>query len=483
MTNLAYQQAGPNATYDVRIKEWQELSERWLPVTAPGSIWRYSRSSKPFDIPQGWKLHIAATILSAGEVLKAVAPVLKRRDVMFKAPNSLDELQKLNAGLEYGYCQVGKFITVYPNSPHEAKSLIRELHDMTRGFPAPNIPFDFRFRQDSIVFYRYGSFETVDVEDADGRRVPALRDEDGKLVPDLRYADSARPEWVPSLFKDEGSLPAQTSPLLKDYRPFKSLSQRGKGGVYKAIDFTSPSPRPCILKEGRYCGETSWDATDGASLVAHEEVVLRSLQTKGIPAPAVMASFQLQRNQYLITEFIEGTTLDELLRKRQRRLRFDRIVAHALQLCSLIDRIHEAGWAWRDCKPANIIIGKNAQMRPIDFEGATPIDVVQRSIWSTANFTPHVSVAGSGRLSDLYALGAVIYFMIAGQLPATEKPVSLKTLRRNTPEELCSFVHRLLNPGSIFSARQALQELHKYTEGVCAIECKGRVGRIAGTSP
>jgi len=461
MINPAYQLRDPNETYALRTQEWQQLSEKWLPVTPPGVIWRYSRSHKPCDIKQGWKLHIAATVLSAGQILDAVAPYLNRRDVLFKGPTSLDQLQKLNAGVEYAYSQVGKFITVYPRSPHEAKSLVRELHKLTRGFPAPNIPFDFRFRQDSIVFYRYGSFESLHVEDSNGNRVSALRDEDGKLVPDPRYAETARPEWVPPLFANEGLAPVQSSPLLTDYRPFKSLSQRGKGGVYKAIDFTSSLPRPCIVKEGRYCGETSWDGTDGAHLVAHEEIVLRSLQAKGIPAPAVIDSFELQRSKYLVTEFIQGTTLDELLRKRQRRLRLDRIVTHAIQLASLMNRIHEAGWAWRDCKPANIIVDKNDGFRPIDFEGATPIDVVQRRIWSTSNFTPGLSVAGSGRLSDLYAFGAVIYFMIAGQLPARENPVALKILRRNTPDELSKFVHGLLN-GSILSARDAWQELHRF---------------------
>ena len=461
MNNLAQQYADPNVTCASLSEEWHALAEKWLPVISPGSIWRYSRADKTADIRQGWKLHIAATILSAGRILKTVAPYLNRRDVQFKGPDSLDELQKLNAGLEYGYSQVGKFITVYPRSPHEAKSLIRELHQLTRGLPAPHIPFDFRFRPDSIVFYRYGSFEALEVEDANGCPVPALRGEDGRLVPDPRYAATARPEWVPALFANEGLPSSQDRSLFKAYRPFKSLTQRGKGGVYKAFDFTSAPPQLCILKEGRRFGETSWDNTDGASLVAHEEVVLRSLQTKGVPAPAVIASFELQRNNYLVTEFIAGITLDELLRKRQRRLRFDRIVAYAIQLASLIDRIHEAGWAWRDCKPGNLIIGEDGVMRPIDFEGATPIDVVQRQIWSTSSFTPDVSVAGSGRLSDLYALGAVVYFMIAGQLPATEKPISLKRLRRNTPDELCEVVQRLLNPGSIFSARQAWQELRR----------------------
>ena len=459
MTAPATHHIDPRATASLRIEEWQKLAEEWLPITPPDSIWRYSRSHKPLDIRQGWKIHIAATILSAGQILQAVAPCLKRRDVLFKGVASLDELQKLNAGLQYGYSQVGKFITVYPRSNLEAKSLIRELHNLTRGLPAPGVPFDFRFQPDSIVFYRYGSFESLDLEDADGRRVPAMRGEDETLVPDARYAEIARPHWVLPLFTNEGLPQSQNSALGTTYRPFKSLTQRGKGGVYEAFDFSSSLPRRCILKEGRFCGETAWDASDGASLVTHEEVVLRSLRAKGIPVPAVFESFELRRNQYLATEFVEGTTLNALLGKRRRRLGIDRVVAYALQLARLIDGIHEAGWAWRDCKPANIIVSKNGVMRPIDFEGALPIDVVPRRVWSTPDFTPELSLARSGRISDLYALGAVIYFMIAGKLPDSPQPVSLRKLRRNTPEDLCCFVHSLLNPGSITTARQAWREL------------------------
>jgi hypothetical protein len=46
-----------------------------------------------------------------------------------------------------------------------------------------------------------------------------------------------------------------SGPLSKSYRAYGFISQRGKGGVYRVLDFTALPPKRCILKEGRRYGE------------------------------------------------------------------------------------------------------------------------------------------------------------------------------------------------------------------------------------
>lgn len=93
---------------------WQRFCASYLPVAPNDSVWRFSRAARAGDPDQGWKLHVSATILTANRVLGAVAPYLKSPGALFKAPRSLEELDKINSGLHYGYSQVGKFIAVYP---------------------------------------------------------------------------------------------------------------------------------------------------------------------------------------------------------------------------------------------------------------------------------------------------------------------------------------------------------------------------------
>src|SRR5918911_2169909 len=125
---------------------WQQLCSQYLPLTADSLIWRFSRAAAPDEPEQGWKLHISATILTACTVLEKVAPLLHRRGVQFKAPISLEEINKINSGLFYRYSQVGKLITVYPKSPEDAVILARQLHELTSHLSSPDVPFDQKFR-------------------------------------------------------------------------------------------------------------------------------------------------------------------------------------------------------------------------------------------------------------------------------------------------------------------------------------------------
>jgi hypothetical protein len=434
-------------------KRWTELCLQHLPVRFTESIWRYSRQAVAHDPEQGWKLHVSATILTANEVLEKVAPLLHRDNVLFKAPASLRELSKINSGIYYGYSQVGKFITVYPQTKAEAARLVRQLHQLTKGCPAPAVPFETAYCAGSCIYYRYGAFTFNEMEGTDGSRVLALRDPEGNFVPDRREATNAKPEWVPDLFppRDAQRPPkasAQT-PLKTTYRAFGALAQRGKGGVYQAVDFSVEPPRRCVLKEGRRHGEVGLDGRDGFRRIRHEEKVLLSLTTAGIKVPRLYAAFKAEKNYYLALEYIEGDDLNNWLTRKKRRLEVSRALRIAVQLAELIASIHAAGWVWRDCKPGNIIVTKTGELRPLDFEGACSIGRPDPEPWGTPPFAPVKEpddFCGQTRLpEDLYALGATMYLMLTGQPPDALNLTPIETMRRNVPPEASALIMTLLD--------------------------------------
>ncbi len=433
---------------------WQELCARYLRIAQENSIWRYSRDKTLLDPEQGWKLHISATVLTANKVLENVGPFLRSSGTLFKGPCSLDELDKLNCGLYYGYTQVGKCFTVYPKNAAEAVHLAEKLHELTSGLSAPAVPFDQRFRSSSCVFYRYGAFNHLEIENEDGTNQLALRSPEGNLVPDVRESLTSKPDWVsdPFLTRRPHAVDghAVESPLKTTFLVFRALTQRGKGGVYQAIDLSEQPPQLCILKEGRRNGEHSWDGRDGYWRAKNEEQVLGSLLALGLDVPRVRASFEVDGNYYLVTEFIEGDSLQTLLNRRQRRLPITRALQYGLQLSSLISQIHAAGWVWRDCKPSNLLITKEGVLRSIDFEGACQVDQHDLMPWSTRTFYPPES-AGELRghasaTEDVYALGVIIYYLLEGSFPSTSSPIPLEKLRRNVPEAARRVVSELLNP-------------------------------------
>jgi hypothetical protein len=431
---------------------WRNLCDLYLPITADGSIWRYSREPTPADPEQGWKIHVAATVHTASEVLEALAPYLRRRAALFKAPVSLYELYKLNSGILYGYSQVGKFLTIYPPSAEEATRIARKLHRVTHRMSAPAVPFDFQYREDSCVYYRYGAFKVLEVENPRGDHVYAIRNPQGALVPDLRSSPTV-PDWATDPFLPKAppktlNIPIDT-PLRTTFKAFDAVAQRGRGGVYQALDLSVKPARLCILKEGRKDGEVSWDGRDGSWRVVHEAAVLNALSHAHVDVPRVYSSFKAATHHYLAMELIEGESLNQWLARKRRRLTVLLALRYSASIARLVKQIHSAGWVWRDCKPGNIMITKDRGLRPIDFEGACPIHDPDPFPWGTRSYVaPEWSdtFLGQSRLpEDIYAMGAVIYLLFSGSPPDDSKPVPLRQLRSNVPLEICELVSELLD--------------------------------------
>ncbi|MEP7336764.1 MAG: hypothetical protein ABI977_03295 [Acidobacteriota bacterium] len=430
---------------------WQDLCARYLPIAPIDSIWRYSRPCAPQDPEQGWKLHLSATIFNAVSLLERVAPLLTGHGVQFKTPASLQELHHINSGLYHGYSQVGKCLTVYARTEEEAVTLAEELHVATGGINAPAVPFDLRYRSDSNVYYRYGAFRRFTLEGEDGVLIPALRDPHGNLVPDSRTAEAAKPDWVANPFPIHPvrlGAESASNPLKTTYRAFRALTQRGKGGVYQAIDLGAHPPRFCVIKEGRKDGELGWDGRDGRWRIQHEEQVLASLLAQGLEMPQIYASFELEDHYYLVTEFIAGTNFQHLLNQRRRRFSIYQALRYGSEMAAILFRIHSAGWVWRDCKPANFILTDGGVLRPLDFEGACPINQPDPVPWGSPAFAPAAGrtdhSARSSIYDDLYSLGVVIHLLLTGRLPVSTAPLPWQKLRRGIPADVRELVTALL---------------------------------------
>lgn len=457
-----------NAKEIIFHRRWYNLCKNYLPVKIENSIWRLNRSKKPHEPSQGWKLHISATVIEACDLFERVAPFLISEDVQFKGPDSLEKLSHLNCGLLYGYHQVGKFITVYPCTERQAVEMAQRLHELTRDFFAISVPFDEQYLPDSSVFYRYGAFSTVEMTDAEGRKFPAIQNPAGELVPDDRF--QAVPEWLSNPFQNNGeSFEASfaETPLGTTYMIFRAITQRGKGGTYEAFDFSGESPRLCIVKEGRRNGELSWNGQDGYFLVKNEFEVLSVLKKSCEDVPQVFSSFEVHGNFYFAMEYVEGKCLNDIMRSRRRRFSVKQILKFALEITRIIGKIHQSGWVWNDCKPANLIVTKDKSLRPIDFEGAYPINQSEPFVWKTKGFSKSAndSVKVNGKSTDLYALGAVVYFLLTGRFYDSENLTSIKKWRRGIPQKLIEITEKLLSDSDL-DINKAEKEFEKILDSI-----------------
>jgi serine/threonine protein kinase len=291
------------------------------------------------------------------------------------------------------------------------------------------------------------------MEEEEERSRLALRAPDGELVPDERGPSAGTPAWASDPFAGDAREPGDplkgktTSTLFgRGFLVYEALSQRGKGGVYRALDVRRAPARIVILKEGRRHGETGWDGRDGAYRVRRDAKVMEALKAAGLRVPDVYAKLRVGQTAYVAMEHIEGSSVQSLLGGV--RLGVDEALRLASDIASVVGKVHTAGWVWRDCKPANLMLVENGVV-PVDFEGAAPRGARESVPWTTPGYLPPELVGGGvsecRESDDVYALGVTVHQLLSGE-PQPERPLRpIGSLRRGVPKRVRELIARMLS--------------------------------------
>jgi serine/threonine-protein kinase len=128
---------------------------------------------------------------------------------------------------------------------------------------------------------------------------------------------------------------------------------------------------------------------------------------------------------YMAMEWVEGEPLRRIL-LREGKLPVKRARSIAIAVCDAIYYVHARGIVHRDLKPENIIVGAGDSIRIIDFgvagderTGGMAFAKLTANPVGTPDYISPEQVKGrhGDARSDLYALGVILYEMLAGQPP------------------------------------------------------------------
>lgn len=396
----------------------------WRITESADQCWLYVSNDRAVRRQQGWKLHVSAGLSSAVEVLERTLPVLLSETASFKVAGTIDMLCSLNQGLG-ALSQVGKFITVYPNDEAQAVCLAVALDTATRGARGPVIPSSRPLRSGSLVHYRYGAFQDRRIQTPLGESVPALSAPDGALVPDLRASRYQAPEWVADPFATAGvagDLPAPSQLIGGRFLVVGTLSVMPRGPMYMALDMETL--QVCVLKGARRDALIDGRGHDARDRLRHETAVLRRLA----PNPYIPVVYELVEQDgdlYLAMEDVQGDTLTNHVHALTQRgcvAREEQLVAWGRQLAQVLDTIHAQGFVYRDLKAANVILSPDGHIRLVDFDSALEWEAGSPSAHhgTTRGYESPQSHAGAAPAvtDDVYALGALLYFMATGIDPS-----------------------------------------------------------------
>jgi serine/threonine protein kinase len=207
--------------------------------------------------------------------------------------------------------------------------------------------------------------------------------------------------------------------LADRYTIERELGRGGMATVYLARDLRHK--RPVALKVLH-------------SELAHSlgpERFLREIETAArLQHPHILGvhdSGETAGHLWFTMPYVEGESLRERLR-RERQLPVDDAIRIATEAARALDYAHRHGVIHRDVKPENILLTRDTDTMVADFGIARPLAGTDDRLTETglavgtpAYMSPE-QAAGDRELdarTDVYALGAVLYEMLAGEPPFT----------------------------------------------------------------
>ena len=176
------------------------------------------------------------------------------------------------------------------------------------------------------------------------------------------------------------------------------------------------------------------------------------------------------------TEFIDGRTLDALVRERG-FLTPDEVVAIGFDLCRALAAVHGAGLLHRDIKAHNVMRETGGRIVLMDFgtgQDLTRVRPREGDLTGTPLYlAPEIFAGGRPSVaSDIYALGVLLFYLATGDYPVPGKTlaevqkahdsdvhVTVRDRRPDVPKTLAVAIERAIspNPAARFESAAAFE--------------------------
>jgi tetratricopeptide (TPR) repeat protein/tRNA A-37 threonylcarbamoyl transferase component Bud32 len=345
-------------------------------------------------------------------------------------------------------------------------------------------------------------FEALaDLEDADRRaRLAELRAADPGLaqaVEDLLAADSAAGEsflgdavagFAPSLLQEAMGAPDADRPetdlagkLVGPYRLRTLLGRGGMGEVWEAERADGQFEQVVALK----LLKRGMDSAAVLTRFLRERQILARLEHPNI-ARLLDGGVADDGRPYLVLERVEGEPIHQWCRRHgtpiAARLRL------MIAVCDAVDTAHRSLVVHRDLKPSNILVDIDGRVKLLDFgiaklltgegESAGDLTRLEERVLTPAYAAPE-QILGQAvtTATDVYAMGVVLYELLAGRLPHRRDTGSAAALAEEVERE--TLVRPSRSAATAADARQLAGDLDTIVLKALAREPERRYGGAA----
>jgi serine/threonine protein kinase len=214
------------------------------------------------------------------------------------------------------------------------------------------------------------------------------------------------------------------------YKIEKLVAPGGRDAIYRAIDTRFDCPRAVKEMLNEFQNET--ERSQEVEWFERQATFLLDLNH---PCIARVHDYFVQDDRYyLVTDFIEGRTIAEVLEKEgnvpglngARGVTEARARSWGQQLCSVLSYLHRQSPSilFGDLKPSTLMVTGKDEMKLINFSMARTFPAQRSSTITTrAGYFPPEQLHGKPEpRSDLYALGATLHRVLTHHDVAINRP-------------------------------------------------------------
>ena len=400
------------------------------------SFWTQFIAPNKKPAVQGWKIHVSATPDSAKRILEKVAPVCIGLAIEFKFASDENILRQL---LAKGCSRQssGKFITIYPPTVALSKQVLEELYPLLCDEIGPYILSDRRYKDSSVLHYRYGGFKSFPEVDVRGNTTMCILDDRYQFIEDIRAPQFSLPSFMQDIFDESprksmdqvhlesgSEAPKSAAVFGGKYTISSVIKFTNSGGVYHGKNILNDEA--VIIKESRPFTGIDRIGTDNIARLEKEHRIMNTIAHDGI-APKSYDLFREWEHVFLALEIAKGVTVRQFVVSSSPLIHntasadamhkwMEDILTVSIRLLEMVGKLHRHNIIFGDLSLNNVIIDvETLTLKLIDFEGAYEPGVDPL----TNMFTP-----GYGRFSrtkrdsidfddDYYALGNMLLAMLA----------------------------------------------------------------------
>ncbi len=207
------------------------------------------------------------------------------------------------------------------------------------------------------------------------------------------------------------------------------------GAVYQAKDLKRQTI--CAVKEMSLSMVPAEERLQAIQNFKVEAKILWGLNHPNLPA--FTGFFTEGQRYFMVMEYVDGSTLEDLLERNGGPFSERRVLGWARQLCDVLEYLHSQNppIIFRDMKPGNIMFMRNGRIKLIDFGIARffrPTSSQDTQLLGTPGFAPpeQYGKTQTDERSDIYSLAITLFQLLTNTL--SETGFGLKDVRAINPQ-------------------------------------------------